>query len=153
MVTTGVRASSSRTPSFMRRVTGTDGADTNASTAACSTSRGTCGSRTPHDDASTRSGRLVPIGASTTSTTSMPAGRLSSSAACSRPRSTRSATEISTYSASLATPVGAAPTQLIFGWGEKPAEYAIGTCARRSARSKARAMSRWLVKRSRPRLV
>jgi hypothetical protein len=72
---------------------------------------------------------------------------------CSRTRSTRSATLISTYSASTRPPVGAAPTQLIFGWGEKPALYAIGTCARRSARSKARAMSRWLVKRSRPRLV
>ena len=53
----------------------------------------------------------------------MPAGRLSSSAALQPgqvdPLAPR---EISTYSASLATPVGAAPTQLIFGWGEKPAE-------------------------------
>ena len=83
----------------------------------------------------------------------MPSGSESSSAARSCSRSTRTATEISTYSASDATPVGAAPTQLILGCGEKPALYAIGTCARRRARSKARAMSRWLVKRSRPRLV
>ncbi len=35
----------------------------------------------------------------------------------------------------------------------KPDEYAIGTPARRMARSNARATSRWDVKRSRPRLA
>ena len=39
------------------------------------------------------------------------------------------------------------------GCGEKPEVYAIGTCARRSARSKARPKSRWLVNRARPRLA
>lgn len=39
------------------------------------------------------------------------------------------------------------------GVGVKPAEYAIGTSERRSARSKARWKSRWLVNRRRPRLV
>ena len=39
------------------------------------------------------------------------------------------------------------------GCGLKPEEYAIGTRARNTARSKARLKSRWLVKRSRPRLA
>jgi hypothetical protein len=59
----------------------------------------------------------------------------------------------SRYSASLATPVGAAPAYEIFGCGLNPAEYAIGSPARRTARSIARAMSRWLAKRSRPRFA
>ncbi len=38
-------------------------------------------------------------------------------------------------------------------WGEKPALYAMGMSARRSARSRARWKSRWLENRSRPRLA
>jgi hypothetical protein len=60
---------------------------------------------------------------------------------------------ISRYSASLAAPVGEALGYEIRGWGEKPDEYAMGTPARRSARSNARPKSRWLVKRARPRLA
>ena len=48
-----------------------------------------------------------------------PSGRLASSAARSGSGSTRTATLISTYSASEATPVGAAPTQLILGCGRE----------------------------------
>ena len=119
--TTAARASSLRTPSFMSRSTTTSSLARNASTARSSRSGATCGSRIPQREATTRSGRFVPAGASTTSTTSMPSGRLASRASRNRSRSTRSTTEISTYSASEATPVGAAPTQLIFGCGEKPA--------------------------------
>ena len=60
---------------------------------------------------------------------------------------------ISRYSASLPVPVGAALAYETLGCGVKPAEYAMGTSARRSARSKARWKSRWLVNRRRPRLV
>src|SRR4029453_334391 len=63
------------------------------------------------------------------------------------------ANPISRYSASLAAPVGAAFAYEIRGCGENPDEYAMGTAARRNARSKARAKSRWLVKRARPRFV
>ena len=55
--------------------------------------------------------------------------------------------------ASLAIPVGAALAYEIFGWGWKPALKAIGTSARRRARSRARWKSRLELKRSRPRLV
>src|SRR5205807_8336581 len=67
--------------------------------------------------------------------------------------SRRSARAISRYSASEATPVGAAPAYETFGCGLNPAEYAMGTSARRSARSNALAKSRCDVKRSRPRLA
>ena len=66
---------------------------------------------------------------------------------------TLSASPISRYSASLAAPVGEAFAYEMRGWGEKPDEYAIGTPARRSARSKALPKSRWLVNRARPRLA
>ena len=56
-------------------------------------------------------------------------------------------------SAAEAAPMAAAPAYEIFGCGVKPALYAIGTLARRSARSRARWMSRWLVNLSRPRLA
>ena len=59
----------------------------------------------------------------------------------------------SRYSASLAAPVGAAPTYEIRGCGENPDEYAIGTFARRSARSNARLKSRWLANRAVPRFT
>jgi hypothetical protein len=49
--------------------------------------------------------------------------------------------------------VGAAFAYEIRGCGENPEVYAIGTPARRSARSKARPKSRWLVNRARPRLA
>jgi hypothetical protein len=49
--------------------------------------------------------------------------------------------------------VGAALAYEIFGCGVKPWEKAIGTPARRSARSKARAKSRCEVNRSGPRLA
>ena len=67
--------------------------------------------------------------------------------------STTSASPISRYSASLAAPVGDAPAYEMRGCGLKPDEYAIGTRARKIARSKARLKSRWLVNRSRPRLA
>ena len=57
--------------------------------------------------ASSRSAR-APGRASTTSRTSRPSGRASSSATRTDSGSTRSVTEISKYSASLAVPVGAA---------------------------------------------
>ena len=60
---------------------------------------------------------------------------------------------ISRYSASLAAPVGDALAYEILGCGVKPEEKPIGMPARRTARSKARAKSRWLVNRSRPRLA
>ncbi len=91
--------------------------------------------------------------ASTASTMSSPAGIDSSSRALSRSGSRGSVSAISRYSASLPVPVGAALAYDTFGCGVKPAEYAIGTSARRNARSKARWKSRWLVNRRRPRLV
>ena len=87
------------------------------------------------------------------SSTSRPGGNAASSASRSRSTSTGAASPISRYSASLATPVGAAPTYDTLGCGLKPAEYAIGTAARRSARSKARAKSRCEVNRRRPRFA
>ena len=60
---------------------------------------------------------------------------------------------ISQYSASLAAPVAQALAYEMRGCGENPEEYAIGTPARRSARSNARLKSRELVNRARPRLA
>ena len=57
------------------------------------------------------------------------------------------------YSASLAAPVGAALAYETFGCGLNPAEYAIGTSARRNARSNALVKSRCELNRSRPRLA
>ena len=83
-----------------------------------------------------------------------PGGSAASSAARTAVRVARSGTAISTYSASLADAGRrGADVARSSGAGVKPAEYAIGTSARRSARSNARAKSRWLVNRSRPRLA
>jgi hypothetical protein len=60
---------------------------------------------------------------------------------------------ISRYSASLAAPVGDAFAYEIFGCGVNPDEWPMGMPERRIARSKARAKSLWLVKRSRPLLA
>ncbi len=101
------------------------------------------------------SSRSVKFGVrtSTASVMSRPVGSESSNWARSSSGSRKALSASSTYSASLAAPVGTALAKLIRGCGEKPAEYAIGTAERRSARSSARWKSRWLVKRRRPRLV
>ncbi len=94
-----------------------------------------------------------PAAASTTSSTSIPTGSASSRATRTASGSTRSLTASSTYSASLAVPVGAAFAYEIRGCGWNPALNAIGTSARRRARSSARWKSRVEEKRSRPRLA
>ena len=94
-----------------------------------------------------------PPGDSATCTTSSPSGSASLRDACTAVGSSRSASPISRYSASLAEPVGAAPAYEIRGWGWKPDEYAIGSRDRTSARSNAREKSRWDVNRSRPRFA
>ena len=91
--------------------------------------------------------------ATTASSTSSPGDRAASSARTSSSGSTSARRAISRYSASLAVPVGAALAYEIFGCGVKPWEYAMGTRARWSARSKARAKSRCEVNRIGPRLA
>ena len=99
-------------------------------------------------------GRRGPeVRTSTASMMSSPVGSDSSSRARSFSGSRCAVRAISRYSASVPTPVGAALAYDTLGCGVKPAEYAMGTSARRRARSKARWKSRWLVNRRRPRLV
>ena len=133
------------------RWTVTSGAARKAATSA-STSATAPGTSRRQRLATSRSARLPP-GDSTTSTMSRPSGSASASEAWIVAGSTTSARASSRYSASLADPVGAAPAYEIRGCGLNPEEYAIGTRARNTARSKARLKSRWLVKRSRPRLA
>ncbi len=99
-----------------------------------------------------RSARL-PAPARTASSTSRPGESAASRATRNSSGSVSVCRPISRYSASLPTPVGAALAYEILGCGVKPCEKAIGTAARRSARSKARAKSRWEVKRSGPRFA
>ena len=72
------------------------------------TSGSTPGSSTRHREASIRSARLVPAVATVAATTSRPGESAASSAARSCSGSTSACSPISRYSASLATPVGAA---------------------------------------------
>lgn len=152
MLMTAARASKVRRPCLVIRSTWISSAAVNAATARSSTTGSTSGSSIRQWDASIRSGRLPPV-ASTASSTSSPGESAASRASRNCSGSTGSRRPISRYSASLATPVGAAEAYEILGCGVKPWEKATGTPARRSARSKALAKSRCEVNRSGPRLA
>lgn len=151
-LTTAARASNVRIPFLVLRWTSTASAATNASAAALASAASTPSSRSSQTDAVSRSARPE-VRDSTASMMSSPVGSDSSRSSRSVSGSRASVSAISRYSASLPVPVGAALAYDTFGCGVNPAEYAMGTSARRSARSKARWKSRWLVNRRRPRLV
>src|ERR1700755_1150767 len=88
-----------------------------------------------------------------TSITSIPSGKVLFSRSRTCAAAWREFSARDRYSASLATPVGAPPAYEIRGCGVNPAEYAIGSPARRTPRSKTRATSLWLAKRIFPRLA
>src|ERR1700733_5087411 len=156
---TAARASRCRTALSVRRSTGASLRARKPATARVAASGLTPGSSTRHSDASRPPKLPVPDGnvpsppASMTSITSIPSGNT----AFSRWRTSGAACQLVSatlrYSASLATPVGAPPAYEIFGCGVNPAEYAIGSPALRTPRSKARATSLWLAKRIFPRLA
>src|ERR1700733_4239129 len=156
---TAARASRCRTALSVRRSTGASLRARKPATARVAPSGLTPGSSTRHSDASrppklpVPDGNIPPGASSMTSITSIPSG----STAFSRSRTSAAACRLVSarlrYSASLATPVGAPPAYEIFGCGVNPAEYAIGSPALRTPRSKARATSLWLAKRIFPRLA
>src|SRR4051812_5840758 len=136
------------------RSTGTSAVPRNAATAAAARAGSTWGSSSRQREASIRSARLpAPSTAITASSMSRPGESAASKARRNCSGSTSACRPISRYSASLPTPVGAALAYEILGCGVKPCEKAIGTAARRNARSKARAKSRCDVKRSGPRFA
>ncbi len=95
----------------------------------------------------------VPAGQAAAATATRPAGSTVDSRPGRSSTSTSPSTSASTYSAVDSAPTGSASPKLRRGRGVYPALVATGTPARRIARSQARAVSRWLMKRTLPSLA
>ena len=154
--TTAARASKRRRPCLVSRSTSTSSAARKAATAVGEPSAGdTSGSSIRHREASIRSARLGPPGGDR--------GRRArpGPARARRPAPLRTSVRVDRRPAgrSPGTPPRWPPRSAprwrtrSSGAGVKPCEYAIGTPARRIARSNARAKSRCEVNRSGPRLA
>ena len=152
----GRRSSATFLP-LRSRMTGSSVAVRMVSTGAMSASGDVPGTSMTHVHEVTASWREVSERSmTTTASTSTPGGSSGVSRSGSASRSTSapsgSVRSTSRYSPSDSWPVDSASPKCIFGRGEKPSVLAIGSSARRRARSQQRARSRWLVKRTLPSL-